>query len=127
VPKYLLHSDSPITFSPIQDGSDPQPPPPVEPPVEPPPPTGEPFVWPPDYTAPAWPDARYRAWWLVPGNSIWDITGKAYAYESGTGNAVGSQHHNAGIIAAGPHAGLRLWAPYQAPGGFLRAILRGTL
>jgi hypothetical protein len=102
--------------------------PPVDPPKPPPDPDpGLPFVWPPEYVAAVDPAARYAWWWLVPGKSEWDSDGKAYAYQAGTGNAVGVGYHNAGIITSGRWIGLRLWAATSAPGAFLRAILAGQV
>jgi hypothetical protein len=80
-------------------------------------------VWPPDWYAAVDPAARAAAYWVIPGRTEYEINGKVYAFQQNTGNPIGSMHHNAGIIQGGPYAGLRLWAPLDAPTAMLQAIL----
>lgn len=118
--KVILESDSPIRVS---LGTIEPPPPPPEPPPPPPPPEEDnsPFVWPtdgPQYQVRE--QDRYFRVWAIPGSDV-----RMYGMQADAGNPLISSHHNAGIIQAGDWAGLRLWAPLDAPPALLRAILSG--
>jgi hypothetical protein len=109
---------------PLEDVNLPEPP---EFPVPPDLTNGPPFAWPEEYIASVPPDARATGVWRVPGTAPDSPTGSAYAFIASSGNAIGTQHHNAGIIAGGPRAGDRLWGAHSMSGDFLRAIIAGTI
>lgn len=126
--RYILESDSPVRFivdTPTLPKSPVDPnvmtPPVVLPPIRPS------FFWPLDITTWSPPIERYKIAYLIPNRREDDPTAHMYVYAAYAGNAIGSSHHNAGIIRGGRFEGDRLWAPYNAPEDMLWAAIEGRL